>query len=574
MSKLDILIRHGLVVDGTGRERRVADVGIAGGKIVEIGDLHSQTAEKVIDAEGLVVAPGFIDTHTHYDAQIFWDPYCTATSWHGVTTVQMTNCGFGLAPLPKELHQRGMEMMTRTEQIALETMRAGVPYDWETYPQFRDSLRRTPKGVNVASYFPLNPALFWVMGAEEVKKRLPNDDEVRQLQALFGEALDVGALGMSWTSMGGYNNHTDFDGSQLPTEYLPLETVAALASVIKDRGRGMSQILTRFGDFEKDKAFAEAVASAAQRPVLYNAIVAAVDFGEGGATAQMKWLDECGDAGIPVYGQGGINRNWLEYTMEDFNLFDIVPVWAKAAQGEPPERGRNFADPAIRAEMKKPENFDDVDWLLAGLGPQKATVVNVRDRAELKKYEGRVIDEIAAEEGRHPVDVFLDIACATNLTAEFRTSFPVSFDHEAAGAIARHPRVVLGVSDGGAHGHMFNGTAWPTETLAWLVRDTKQMELEDAHYKLSAFPAGLAGYQDRGTLEQGKAADVVVYDLENLKATPELAYETLYDQPANEFRKVQRAEGYKWTIVNGQVTFVDGESTGNHPGQLLAPGPA
>ncbi|MBO0854282.1 MAG: amidohydrolase family protein [Nocardia sp.] len=573
MANFDILIRRGTVVDGTRGERRIADVAISGGKIARIGDLGDVSAETVIDAEGLIVAPGFIDTHTHYDAQIFWDPYCTATSWHGVTTLQMTNCGFGLAPLPNELHERGMQMMTRTEQIALDTMRAGVPYDWQTYPEFLDSLRRTPKGVNVASYFPLNPALFWVMGAEEVKKRLPNDDEVRQLQAMLGEAIDAGALGMSWTSMGGHNNHTDFDGSQLPTEYLPQETVAAMASVLRDRGRGLIQILTRYGDFGKDKAVAEAVATAAQRPVLYNAIVAAVDFGEGGASAQMKWLDECGAAGIPVYGQGGINRNWLEYTMEDFNLFDIVPVWAEAAVGDAENRKKNFSDPAIRAEMKKPENFDDIDWLLAGLGPQKAIVVNVRDNAELKKYEGRVVDEIAAEEGRHPVDVFLDIACATDLTAEFRTLFPTSWNHEEAGAIARHPRVALGVSDGGAHGHMFNGTAWPTETLAWLVRDTGQMELEEAHYKLSAFPAELAGYRDRGTLEEGKAADVVVYDLENLAATPEFAYETLYDQPAGEFRKVQRAEGYRWIIVNGQITFIDGKATGNHSGQVLSSEP-
>ncbi|MGH7806404.1 MAG: N-acyl-D-amino-acid deacylase family protein [Candidatus Binatia bacterium] len=571
MSKPDILIARGTVVDGTGADRRVADVAIAGGRIVAIGDLDRRSAERVIDADGLVVAPGFIDVHTHYDAQLHWDPYCTSSGWHGVTSVIVANCGFGFAPLPEELRERAMQMMLRTEQVQLAAMRAGLRWQWETFPDYLAALARLPKGVNVASYLPLNPLMIDVMGIDAAKRRRPTSDETSAMRRRLREAMASGAYGFSFSRMNGANNHTDFDGSPMPAELVPDETVLALAEELGSIGRGVIQTLERTEDPAKDMRVVERLAETAGRPVFHTPVVA-FDHLPTAHRAVLDWLAACAERGLDVYGQSILNRTWMEFTLAEWNMYDFLPVWNRAAQGSTAERLARFSDPQVRAEMKAAENYDAVDWTMGVGGIEPLTVLDVRGDEDLRRYEGRSVGEIARAERRHPVDVFLDVACATRLEAEFRTGPGNSTDAKLVGELARHPRVVPGASDGGAHSKFFVGGQFTTEVLSWLVRDSGELTLEQAHHRLSALPAKLSGFADRGVLRVGAAADVVVYDLEALKAVPEARYETRFDLPAGEWRKVHRAEGYRWTIVNGDVTMIDGAPTGATPGVLLSPG--
>ena len=577
MADFDILIKGGTVVDGTRVPKYRADVGIKDGRIAQIGGIRGRDADKVLDASGLIVAPGFVDLHTHYDAQIQWDPYCTISGWHGVTSVALGNCGFGFAPVRPELRERAMLMMSRNEAIPLKSMQAGMLWDWVTFPDWLNTLARIPKGVNCISYFPLSPLMIWVMGMEAAKSRPATDEERREMQRLLGEGMDAGACGYSVQRLGPRSLQADYDGTPMPTDTMADEDVLAFAEVLRERDEGLVQIQQSstgdaFGagsDDNPDWRFVEKLAATAQRPILYN-LVAAFDEMPEFHRLSMKWLAEANARGLPVFGQGASLRTWMNFTLEDWNLYDSSPAWNKATQGTPAERAQKLSDRATREQMKAEENI----LTTQGLGGpiDGLTVQSVGEHAELRKYEGRTLGAIAQEEGKHHIDVMLDIAVASELKTVFLTPDMTSSNPDKVSELMLSPYVVPGISDGGAHTKFFAGGSYTTDFLSWLVRDTGKITLEEAHYHLSTLPAHAGGFKDRGTLREGAAADVVVYDLEGLKRVPERDHEVAYDYPANEWRRIQRAEGYRWILVNGEVTFEDGECTGATPGKLLRHG--
>ena len=584
MPDFDVVIRGGTVVDGTRVPRYRADVAIKDGVIAEIGGrISASNGAEVLDASGLIVGPGFVDLHTHYDAQIQWDPYCSMSGWHGVTSVALGNCGFGYAPVRPEERDRSMMMMERNEAIPLASQREGMVWDWVTFPDWLDSLERIPKGVNCLSYMPLNPLMVWVMGLEAAKSRAATKAEQGEMCRLLAESMDAGACGFSLQRLGRHSVQADYDGTPMPTDMMADDDVLVLADVLRERDEGLIQITqatqeteggVQFSDDDgtnSDYRFIEELAGRAQRPVLYN-VVLAVDDAPGFHRSRMRWLDGCNERGLPVYGQGQSFRQRMHFTFEHWNLFDSSPAWNRACQGTVADRLRTLSDPAIREGLIA----DEAKLITQGItGPIAGISIETDgDNPELQRYIGRTVGEVAAERGTHPINAMLDIAVAGDLKVMFAGGWASSMDPEKVGELMLHPYVIPGVSDGGAHTKFFTGGAYTTDFLTWLVRDTETISLEEAHYRLSTLAAHAGGFRDRGLLLEGLAADIVIYDLPNLRRIPEEGAEVVFDLPAQEWRRVQRAEGYRWILVNGQVTHVDGQATGATPGRLLRHGKA
>ena len=577
MAQFDTVIKNGTIIDGTGLPRFTGDIGIRQGRIAKIGRIKDPQGAKVIDATGLVVAPGFVDLHTHYDAQIHWDPYCTISGWHGVTSVAIGNCGFGFAPARPATRERLLKMMTRTEQIPYDSMveGMGLDWDWETLPEWMDHLERLPKGVNLLSYVPLNPLLVHVLGLEGAKSgRQATPDELGEMKRLIHEAMDAGMMGWSCQRFGEHSLQADFDGTPMPTDMMPDETLLAFADVLDERGEGFIEILNATsgepgrGDSAKDTLFVEELARRSGRPVLYNAVMAMDTPGnEEIHHPTMAWLNSCFARGLQVYGQAVSVRALYQFTLEHWNMYDSSPAWNHATQGTLEERLVKLADPAIRQQMIAEEEIlvtTGVGGPIAGL-----TIEDTPGHPELAHYHGRKLGEIAQAEHKHPVEAMLDIGVAGGLKVLYRTAPLSSVDPRKVGELMRNQYVIPGVSDGGAHTKFFTGGSFTTDMITWLVRETGELSLEQAHFRLSYLPAQAAGFLDRGFLREGAPADIIVYDYANLRRVPEVDYEVAFDFPANEWRRIQRAEGYRWILVNGEVTFEDGVCTQATPGKLL-----
>jgi N-acyl-D-aspartate/D-glutamate deacylase len=577
MSEFDIHIKGGTIVDGTRVPRYQGDVWIKDGKIAQIGGRGVGFAKKTIDASGLIVAPGFVDLHTHYDAQIRWDPYCTISGWHGVTSLVLGNCGFGFAPVKPEFRERSMLAMTRTEAIPYAAMKAGMQWDWETIPEYLDSLDRTPKGVNCIQYMPTASLMIYVMGLEAAKTRAATEKERAEMQRLLHEGMDAGLCGFSIQRLGPDSVQADFDGSPMVTDTMCDEDIFNLARVLRDRDEGFMEITqaTDPADNRADLAFVKQLAGVAKRPILFQAVTPTRKNAEIHRRL-LRWIDECRGEGLPIFGQGASVRSGFAFTLEHWNLYDMSPAWRELTTGSFDEKMAKLKNPALRAAVIKETDEADARLrsLQAGVGgsPKNLIVQWVENHEELEKYVGKSLAQIGMEENRHPLDVMFDLSVATNLKAEFlgpNKGFNAEFMAEIFNA---SPFTFPGVSDGGAHTKFFTGGAFTTDFLRWLVRDEQKITLEEAHYRMSALPAHAAGFRDRGMLREGLAADVVVYDLNGLDIEPDWVGEITHDFPGGEWRRIQRAKGYRSIIVNGEETFAEGKCTGATPGKLLRHG--
>jgi N-acyl-D-amino-acid deacylase len=575
MADIDIHIKGGTIVDGTRAPRYRGDIWIRDGKVAQIGGRSPGFAKKTIDADGLIVAPGFVDLHTHYDAQIRWDPYCTISGWHGVTSLVLGNCGFGFAPCKPEFRERSMLTMTRTEAIPYSAMKEGMHWDWETIPEYMDSLDRAPKGVNCIQYMPTASLMTYVMGLEAAKTRVANDKERGEMARLLDEGMDAGLCGFSIQRLGKDSIQADFDGSPMVTDTMCDEDIFNLARVLRARDEGFMEITQGTDDVRRDLHFIETLAGVAQRPILYQAIVPTRTDPEIHRRS-MRWIARSRAKGLPIYGQAATVRSGFAFTLEHWNLYDASPAWRALTTGTTEEKMAKMRDPELRAAVIRETDEADrrLKALQAGVGgaPKHLIVQWVDNHEELEKYVGKALGQIGAEEGKHPVEVMLDLSLATNLKAEFLgPNRGINADYMAE-IINDSPYTFPGVSDGGAHTKFFTGGAFTTDFLRWLVRDEQKITLEEAHYRLSALPAHAAGFKNRGTLREGAHADVVVYDLKGLDVDPDWVGEIAHDFPGGEWRRVQRAHGYRSIIVNGQETFAEGKCTGATPGQLVRNG--
>ena len=476
------------------------------------------------------------------------------------------NCGFGFAPVHKPNAERAMLTMVRTEAIPLASMQAALKFDWETYPQFMDALDRQPKGVNLLPYLPMNPLLGYVMGIEESKTgRMPTDDEHAAMRRILHEAMDAGACGWSAQRLvpnGPSSVQRDFDGSPMNTDVMHDETCAEMARVLGERGEGFQEMTLSSWDPRQDAKHYELLAEVSGRPIMFE-VVATQDRFPHRHRNTLKWLERCRQRGLRVYGQGVTTDAGLSFTFEDWNLFDDSDAWREATTGTVAERREKLGDPRRREALKNQmpreslvtSYFDEI-------------IITDCTQAANKQLEGLTLRKAAVQTGKHPVDVMLDLAVSEDLKTEFFAP-AVNQNMDLMKELIDRSDIPFGVSDGGAHTKFLTAGRYPTEGIVKYCRERQWLTLEQIHWRLSALPAFCAGFKDRGFLREGAPADVVVYDFNELNVLP---IEVVHDLPGNEWRRVQRSQGYKWIIVNGQVTFENDRCTGATPGKLLRHG--
>ena len=587
MTDFDVIIRGGMIIDGQRTPRYRGDIGITDGRvqsITGIGGLARKSAAREIDADGLIVAPGFVDLHTHYDAQIFWDPYCTTSGWHGVTSVVIGNCGFGIAPVKEEGRDRAMLSLTRNEAISYDAMAAALPWNWETFPEFMDALEKTPKGINILTYIPLSPLIAYVMGGvEKAKSKRPSKDEMGRIKQLISEAMDAGACGISSQNLGDTSVQRDYDGTPNVTDIMHFDDFLEMVSVLKDLGRGVVQVLGLTPEQT------EKVCTASGANVIYNVLALECDQHgmktEGSWEAFTDWMEDANQRGLKVSAQTVTTGIDFTFTFEDWNLYDFSPHWRDLCMGTTAEKIEKMSDPVRREAVRK--EYDEVadlsrEQIQGDLDNEVAatalvqfrtvadnTVVMV-DNDDLVKYEGMTIRQIAEQENKHICDVILDIAVADELRTTFATP-PNQYNPNDIKKLLNKPYTVPGISDGGAHMKFSAFGRYGTEYLVYYVREGQMVDLEYAHWHLSAMPAQYAGLHDRGVIRVGSPADILIYDFENLGWTDA---EKAYDLPAGDWRRITKGIGYRHVLVNGEVTFNDGVDTGCTPGALLRNGHA
>jgi N-acyl-D-amino-acid deacylase len=459
MAEFDTIIKDGMVVDGTRVPRYKADIGIKDGKIAKIGRLNTSDGAKVLDASGQIVAPGYIDLHTHYDAQIHWDPYCTIASWHGVTSLTIGNCGFGFAPVKPRDVERAMMALSRNESIPLEPMRVSMKVDWETFPQYMDHITKMPLGINLGHLLPTGPAVAYVMGGfDEAKKQFPGEREMFQLKRILHEAMDAGAMG--WSSQrlvpeSRVSVQRDFDGTPMITDILPDDFYVEMAKYLGERNDGVIQFTqsgaskSTFG-IDDDFRFLEQLASESRRPLLYNAVLI-VDKHPESHRAQLNWLRDANAKGLRIFGQAVTARAPVRMTLEDWNLFDSVPAWREATLGSTEERKMKLRKPEIRAAMRKDYDEGGMETLGIVFGELPKWIARKVRRADLKeKYEGLSVEQIAEREHKHLIDAMLHLTVEDDLHTEWAA--PISNGNSALyGELLAAPYMMPGVSDGGAH---------------------------------------------------------------------------------------------------------------------------
>jgi N-acyl-D-aspartate/D-glutamate deacylase len=552
MAVYDVVIRGGTIVDGTGIPRFQADLAIKDGRIAMISGRIKAAGAKELDATGCIVAPGAVDLHTHYDAQLNWDPYASLSGWFGVTSISIGQCGFGFAPTRPEDRDLNMRMMNRIEAIPLKSMELGMRWDWVTFPEYLDSLDRQGLGVNVGALVPFSPLRGYVLGMIPARNRTAvTAAELNQMKQLLYEAMQAGAFGFSADK--NLEDRSE-DGSFLPSHVASPEEFLALAEVVGEFGVGHVGWTIGISDNrEQQHALLTEIMVRSGRPLH----VALGDEDEG-----YTWATQARAEGLPVVVQQNSMDLVAEFTLAEYNLFDYMPNWVQPLVGTAQERAAKLRDPKLREAMKR----DVAERPHSRTNWEMMTVAQATQERNLQ-YEGRAIASIAAEQGKHPLDAFLDLALDEDLQMMFTHAVAYKGDEKLAQRIA-HPFAHISLSDGGAHVRYLTISIWPVHFLTHWIRDKALMTLEQAHYKMSAYPAWIADYKDRGTLRVGKWADLMIYDLDKLGYVydkPVFAN----DFPGNERRFVQKPKGLRYILVNGGVTFIENENTGALPGKLL-----
>jgi N-acyl-D-aspartate/D-glutamate deacylase len=552
----DLVIRNGLVVDGTGRPAQRADVAIADGRITEIGPV-SGAAKASIDAADCVVAPGFIDPHTHYDAQICWDGALTPSSWHGVTSVVLGNCGVGLAPCRPDRREVAMRDLVNVEAIPFDVLERGISWDWETFPEYMDAAQRRKPALNLAFLAPLTPFRHYVLG-EESMERAATPDETARIRALLAEAMDAGAFGFSSTIL---NQHLGFQGRPLACRNASHDELKAYANVLKERSKGAIEIaLTRqISVLEEDQCeMLDFLLEESGRPVTFIALFDRDDLPEAVRDTLRRAAPMIARGARPQTSPLPLTR---EIDMRSPFSFAAFPSWKRVFADKSKEAQRAaYRDPAFRnqfrEELNNPMAFGN--W-------ERITLHEVHAPA-LKRFEGLSVAEIARAEGKDGVDTFLDLTLADDLELEFTmTSFNTRVDRMAE--LLNNPSILIGLGDGGAHVDMLCDAGYPTYLLGTWVRERGVMKLEEAVRRLTSDPADLFGIRDRGRLLPGLAADVAIFDPATIGSSNR--GERRYDLPGGGKRMVMPSRGVQYTIVNGAITYAQGALTGMAAGQAL-----
>jgi N-acyl-D-aspartate/D-glutamate deacylase len=569
MAKFDTILRGGTIIDGLGTARFTGDVGIKDGLVAEIGNLRGATADREIDVSGKIVAPGIIDLHTHYEAQLHWDPYLTPSGWHGMTTAVVGNCGHGFAPVRAGMEERYMLMLENTEQIPYAAMAKALKWDWESFPQWLDNLRAIPKGVNVASLLPVNPLLSYVVGPDESKKRPATVEERARMREILHEAMDAGACGFGFSYLGeNGNSHVDFDGTAMPCDVMAEEEAFNLCQVLRERGEGVIQVLSELPGGETRRAFTEELARRSGRPVIHT-VTMSVDGAPEMHRENLRWLDKTMAEGLPIYSQGMTSRHWQEFEVRDYNVWDIYPEMrqlnaTKTIEGQlalvnDPEWRKGLLGKYDRHEMAGQ----------TGIFLEQLILIEHCGVPELAEYRDMRLQEISERRNQPITETLFDIMSLTRMGAHFCGDESGGCNDEYVAEMLHHPRILPGTSDGGAHAKFFSGGHWSTDMIIWMSRETDHFTLEECHQMLGERTADAFGFGDRGVLRQGAVADIMVYDFDRLYFKRK-RYSVVHDMPDGDWRRVTKVEGIDYVFVNGTVTFEQNECTDATPGVLIS----
>src|ERR1700722_17992277 len=549
----DVVVKDARIVDGTGKEAYAGDIAVQDGRIVAIGEVSGQAA-RTINADGQVVAPGFIDAHTHYDAQLMWDPSANPSSSHGVTTVLMGNCGYTLAPVRAADQDYLMGVFSSAEEIPKAALQRFAPFGWETFPDYLNALRSGPLGVNVVSQIGHSALRRYVTG-EAALNRTATDDEIAAMVAVAEDAMDAGAAGVSTSQA---PHQVGELGEHIPSYFATDAEIDALAAAVRRKGKRLMSVNPRSkreGLSKEDKAMMVRPADVSGAVVSWN------DFGvlTPDWEASLEFMEAEVERGKPIYAVARCQRPETRFTLKKLSaIFAASEPWLEFSRLDIPEKLAALGDPTWRARMGA---FWD------GAAFMKLASVEKGASPATAALEGRLLDDMHADPGARAPEVMFDIAREDKLQTFFRISAPVTQDESKLERILKSPATLVGISDAGAHLQTFAGGDYTSYFLAHWVREKGSFTLEEGVAALTSRVADFLGLEDRGRLEPGKVADLVIFDPQTVEPLP---LQTLDDIPGGGTRMTKGARSISWVLVGGEPIVENGAPTGATPGRVLA----
>lgn len=564
---LDLLIKNGIVVDGSGMPRYRADVGIQDGRIVEIGRIRA-AAERTLDADGLIVAPGFIDGHTHMDAQVAWDPLGSCSCWHGVTSVVMGNCGFALAPCAPADREWFARCLTAVEDIPTEAMLAGIEWNWETFPEYLANVERLPKAINYGMYIGHSALRMYAMGRRALEQTA-NDDDLRLMENAVKEALRCGALGFSTSRA---TTHVTPEGSPVASRIADWHEIDRLVGAMAELDAGIFQIGPDISGGAAQREFLDRlrlVALETGRPIMFGMLATKQGVEPNRWDYQTSWTDETVAQGGRIWGQATTRSINAIFSLKSYLPFDFLPTWKEIRALPLAEQKRRLADPELRRALiaeeaqMKPKGAEMQGGGAATTDPRKPDYANLFPMLDVEWDDPSVAD-LARQQNRHPVEIIIDLALENDNRVFVQPLVNESPDDVLG--LLKHPRTLATFSDSGAHVCQEMGSSLQTHLLSYWVRKRQQFTLEEAVRMLTFDNASAWELPGRGLVRTGYAADLVLFDAARIR--PRLPT-VEQDLPGGARRLVQKADGIAATIVNGAVALENGEPTGAHAGTVL-----
>jgi N-acyl-D-aspartate/D-glutamate deacylase len=566
MAEHDLVIRGGTVIDGTGARRRTADVAVSGGRITEVGRVDG-CGSREIDADGAVVAPGFVDIHTHYDGQATWDSRLQPSAWHGVTSVVAGNCGVGFAPVIPAHHQRLIDLMEGIEDIPGTALHEGLPWTWESYEEYLDFLAARQFDLDIGTQVPHAALRVHVMGERAVAGAEATDGEISQMQALAARGIDAGALGFSTSRT---LNHKSVDGELTPSYDAGVDELVRIAAAVGGTGRGVLQLVTDFLDIDVDVDIMTSMVRASGRPLSVSLVQ--THFDPTGYRTVLQRIAQANAAGLPIRAQVAARAVGLVMGLE-LTLHPLMtnPVWQEMAHLPLAEQAVRLSRPEVKAAILAAQTKEKRTALIGGRLIDKFHLMyELTDPPQYEPDPRESVGARAERDGRDAADLAYDLLLADGgrgllyvMTANF-----VDGTLEPVREMLEDPWSLPGLSDGGAHVGSICDGSFPTTLLQHWTRDRDAgtLGLEFLIQRQCRDTAAAVGLADRGVLASGYRADLNVIDVDGLRLRrPEVHN----DLPGGGRRLLQRAEGYRHTLVRGVETYADGIDTGELPGRLI-----